>query len=78
MKKDLSIKQIYDDFLLKVTLDEDEVSVLNLYIKNYSYVKMSIELGISERNIGRIVNRLKEKYDIYKNLEVTRLNLFLS
>lgn len=78
MKKDLSIKQIYDDFLLKVTLDEDEVSVLNLYIKNYSYVKMSIELGISERNIGRIVNRLKEKYDIYKNLEVTSLNLFLS
>lgn len=24
MKKDLSIKQIYDDFILKVTLDEDE------------------------------------------------------
>lgn len=25
MKKDLSIKQIYDDFILKVTLDEDEI-----------------------------------------------------
>lgn len=71
MKKDLSIKQIYDDFILKVTLDEDEIKVLDMYIKNYSYVQMSLALNISERNISRIVNRLKEKYAIYKNLEVS-------
>lgn len=51
MKKDLSIKQIYDDFILKVTLDEDEIKVLDMYIKNYSYVQMSLALNISERNI---------------------------
>ena len=34
IKKDLSIKQIYDDFILKVTLDEDELKVLDMYIKN--------------------------------------------
>ena len=28
IKKDLSIKQIYDNFILKVTLDEDELKVL--------------------------------------------------
>lgn len=78
IKKDLSIKQIYDDFILKVTLDEDELKVLDMYIKNYSYVQMSIALNMSERNISRIVNRLKEKYDIYKNLEVSRLNMLLS
>lgn len=78
MKKDLSIKQIYDDFILKVTLDEDEINVLDMYIKNYSYVQMSLALNISERNISRIVNRLKEKYAIYKNLEVSRLNMLLS
>lgn len=78
MKKDLSIKQIYDDFILKVTLDEDEIKVLDMYIKNYSYVQMSLALNISERNIIRIVNRLKEKYAIYKNLEVSRLNMLLS
>lgn len=81
MKKDLSIKQIYDDFILKVTLDEDEIKVLDMYIKNYSYVQMSLALNISERNISRIVNRLKEKYAIYaiyKNLEVSRLNMLLS
>nr|DAN14391.1 MAG TPA: Transcriptional regulatory protein RcsB factor, DNA BINDING PROTEIN.6A [Bacteriophage sp.] len=78
MKKDLSIKQIYDDFILKVTLDGDEIKVLDMYIKNYSYVQMSLALNISERNISRIVNRLKEKYAIYKNLEVSRLNMLLS
>lgn len=78
MKKDLSIKQIYDDFILKATLDEDEIKVLDMYIKNYSYVQMSLALNISERNISRIVNRLKEKYAIYKNLEVSRLNMLLS
>lgn len=78
MKKDLSIKQIYDDFILKVTLDEDGIKVLDMYIKNYSYVQMSLALNISERNISRIVNRLKEKYAIYKNLEVSRLNMLLS
>lgn len=78
MKKDLSIKQIYDDFILKVTLDEDEIKVLDMYIKNYSYVQMSLALNISKRNISRIVNRLKEKYAIYKNLEVSRLNMLLS
>lgn len=78
MKKDLSIKQIYDDFILKVMLDEDEIKVLDMYIKNYSYVQMSLALNISERNISRIVNRLKEKYAIYKNLEVSRLNMLLS
>ena len=78
MKKDLSIKQIYDDFILKVTLDEDEINVLDMYIKNYSYVQMSLALNISERNISRIVNRLKEKYAIYRNLEVARLNMLLS
>lgn len=78
MKKDLSIKQIYDDFILKVTLDEDEIKVLDMYIKNYSYVQMSLALNISERNISRIVNRLKEKYAIYKNSEVSRLNMLLS
>ena len=78
MKKDLSIKQIYDDFILKVTLDEDEIKVLDMYIKNYSYVQMPLALNISERNISRIVNRLKEKYAIYKNLEVSRLNMLLS
>lgn len=49
-----------------------------MYIKNYSYVQMSLALNISERNISRIVNRLKEKYAIYKNLEVSRLNMLLS
>lgn len=33
IKKDLSIKQIYDDFILNVTLDEDELKVLDMYIK---------------------------------------------
>ena len=78
MKRELSISQIYNDFINKVLLTDEELKVLDMFIKNYSYVKIGNELGMSDRNVGRIVNALKQKYEIYKKLEVARIKIFMS
>lgn len=78
MKRELSISQIYNDFINKVLLTDEEHKVLDMFIKNYSYVKIGNELGMSDRNVGRIVNALKQKYEIYKKLEVARIKIFMS
>lgn len=57
MKTELAIKQIYEDFISKVTLDEDERKVLDMFLKNYSYVKIGYNIGMSDRNVGRVMNQ---------------------
>jgi len=76
MKKELSIKQIYDDFTSKVILNETEKDVLNKYIKNESIVKISTDLSISTASISRIIADIKNKYNNYKKLELVKLKFF--
>ena len=76
MKKELCIKQIYDDFLDKVTLNKLEIQVLNLYIKNESLVKIADEISQSVSTVSRTISELKEKYKQYKELELVKLNIF--
>lgn len=75
MKEDLSIKQLYDDFIIKVTLTDNEKDILDRYIKGDTYVNMSMETQQSYSNISRTISGLKSKYDIYKELEITKLIL---
>ncbi len=75
MRKELSIKQIYDDFIDKVILSDIEKEVLNLYIRNNSIVKMSDELCLGTATISRIIADLKDKYNKYKKLELERLRI---
>lgn len=78
MKQKLSIKTFYDDFVLKVSLTNEEKEVLDMYIANYSYVQIAMKLSLSERKVGKIIAEIKSKYDQYKKLEMYRLNVFLS
>lgn len=75
MKEDLAIKQLYDDFIIKVTLTDNEKDILDRYVKGDTYVKMSIDTQQSYSNIARTITDLKYKYDIYKQLELIKLNL---
>lgn len=77
MKEDLAIKQLYDDFIIKVTLTDNEKDILDRYVKGDTYVKMSIDTQQSYSNIARTINDLKYKYDIYKKLELIKLNLLM-
>lgn len=75
MKKELSIKQIYDDFISKVTLLDIEKEVLDLYIKDTSIVSMANELSMGTTTVSRIIADLKEKYNNYKKLEISKLEI---
>lgn len=75
MKEDLAIKQLYDDFIIKVTLTDNEKDILDRYIKGDTYVNMSMETQQSYSNVSRTISDLKNKYEIYKQLELIKLNL---
>lgn len=75
MKKDLAIKQLYDDFIIKVTLSDNEKDILDRYIRNDSIVKISMDTSQSYSTVSRTIVILKNKYDTYKNLELAKLTL---
>lgn len=75
MKKELAIKQIYDDFMSKITLTDNEKIILDLYIKNESIVKIATTTSQSTASVSRAIADLKEKYNNYKKLELAKLLL---
>ena len=75
MKKELAIKQIYNDFVDKVFLTDTEKEVLELYIKNESLVKIADTISQSISSVSRIVAELKDKYNNYKKLELSKLDI---
>lgn len=75
MKKELSVKQIFDDFIDKTILNDIEKEVLIKYVKNESIVKIASDLTMSTATISRIIAELKEKYQNYKKLELAKLLL---
>lgn len=75
MKKELSVKQIFDDFISKTILNDTERDILIKYIKNESIVKISEDLSISTATVSRTIADLKEKYENYKKLELAKLLL---
>ena len=75
MKKELANKQIYDDFMSKTILTDNEKEVLIRYIKNYSIVKIAEDTLQSTTSVSRTISSIKEKYDNYKKLELVKLML---
>lgn len=75
MKKELSVKQIFDDFINKTILNDIEEKVLIKYIKNESIIKIADDLSISTATVSRVISNLKEKYNNYKKLELAKLLL---
>ena len=76
MKKDLSIKQIYDDFMSKTILNDNEIDILIRYIKDETIVKIANDTAQSTSTVSRTIADLKEKYQNYKDLELAKLILF--
>lgn len=75
MKKELCIKQIYDDFTSKIILNDVEKEVLTRYIKGESIIKIATDTMQSTASVSRIIAILKEKYENYKQLELAKLLL---
>lgn len=75
MKKELANKQIFDDFISKTILTDNEKDVLVRYIKNDSIVKMASDTKQGTTTISRTIASVKEKYCKYKELELAKLML---
>lgn len=75
MRKELSVKQIFDDFVNKTILNDDEIEILIRYIKKESIVKIANDTKQSTATISRIIAELKTKYNNYKKLELAKLLL---
>lgn len=75
MIESLRIKAIYDDFLDKVSLNEEQIAIINKLIDKDNITKISIDLQRSERTIGYEINKIKKLYEKYRNFEVMKANL---
>jgi predicted transcriptional regulator len=73
MKKELSNKIIFNDFINKTILNELEVDILTRYIKNESIIEISQKINQSTSTVSRIIAQLKIKYDNYKKIEIAKL-----
>lgn len=54
---------IYNEFCRLAMLNELERNILHTRIQGHSMTQQAMEFNISERTVGRITNRLKNKYD---------------
>lgn len=77
MRKELAIKQIYDDFTSKIILTDNEKDILFRYIKNDSIVKIANDTKQGTTTVSRVIAELKDKYKSYKELEIAKLVLLL-
>lgn len=78
MVEKLRVKAIYDDFIKNVTLTEEQKRILDMLINRDTIVKISMEIGASQRTISYEIKKLKKLYNDYYNLQLTKMLLLIS
>lgn len=73
MIEKLRVKALYDDFVNKVQLTDEQKRILNMMINKDTIVKMSLEIGVSQRTINYEIKKIKELYNNYLQIEITKL-----
>ena len=77
MIEKLKIKAIYNDFLENVHLTEEQRKILDMLINKETIVKISMEIGISQRTVSYEIRKIKELYNDYFNLQLSKAILLL-
>ena len=72
MLEKLKLKAVYDDFIKNVFLTEEQIKILEMLLNKNSILKISMELGMSERTVGYEIKKLKNLYKNYYNLQVSK------
>ena len=63
MKGIVWTKDIFNEFVSRAMLSDEEIAVVEASIKGHSQIKMSIELNMSLTKINTILRRCRVKYD---------------
>ena len=77
MIEKLKIKAIYDDFLANVSLTDEQIRILDMLIKKETLVKISMEIGISQRTVSYEIKKIKKLYNDYLTLQKWKAMLLL-
>ena len=74
----LRVKAIYDDFIKNVSLTQEQIRILDMLINKDTIVKISIEIGASQRTISYEIKKIKKLYNDYCNLQLSKALLLLN
>ena len=77
MIEKLKISTIYDDFVRNVSLTDEQKRILNMMINKDSIVKMSMEIGVSQRTISYEIKKIKKLYNDYYQMQLFRMLMML-
>ena len=70
MVEKLKVKAIYDDFLKNVSLTSEQKKILDMLINKETIVKISMEVGMSQRTVSYEIKKIKKLYNDYYNLQL--------
>lgn len=73
MIEKLKINVLYDDFVSKVKLTKEQQHILDMMINKDKIIKMSLEIGVSPRTINYEVKKIKQLYNNYLQIEISKL-----
>ena len=77
MIEKLRVKAIYDDFVANVKLTDEQVKIIDMLIAKETIVKISMEIGMSQRAVGYEIRKLKDIYNDYVFLQTWKTMLLL-
>lgn len=77
MYEKLKVKAIYDDFIKNVSLTEEQIKILDMLLNKEKIIKISMEIGVSERTINYEIKKIKQLYSDYYNLQLYKTMLLL-
>lgn len=77
MIEKLKIKAIYEDFLANVNLSDEQIKILDMLLNKDSLVKISMEIGVSQRTISYEIKKIKELYNNYCNWQFSKILLLM-
>lgn len=77
MVEKLKIKVIYDDFVRNISLTEEQIRILNMYLKKDTTVKIAMEIGVSPRTITYEIKKIKQLYQDYVFMQTWKALLLL-
>lgn len=77
MLEKLKIKAIYDDFVKNVALTDEQIKILDMVLNKEKIIKISMEIGTSERTVNYEIKKIKKLYNDYYNLQLYKAMLLL-
>lgn len=75
MIEKLKINAIYNDFLNNVKLTKEQIKILNMMINKDSIIKISMEIGMSQRTVSYEIKKIKELYNQYYNMQLFKAEM---